>query len=99
MTTLEYLGALDDAAELEQDLGDPVACRARPYPRRARPHRHLRQVLERGARTLADNPDQKIFSQQANILAVLYDVIPKEQSAGMCCAKCWPSSRAPRPTA
>jgi hypothetical protein len=28
---------------------------------------------------LADNPDQKIFSQQANILAVLYDVIPKNR--------------------
>ena len=27
---------------------------------------------------LADNPDQKNFSQQANILAVLYDVIPKD---------------------
>jgi hypothetical protein len=28
---------------------------------------------------IADNPDQKIFSQQANIMAVLYDVIPKDQ--------------------
>ena len=28
---------------------------------------------------LADNPDQKIFSQQANILGVLYDVIPKDR--------------------
>ena len=27
---------------------------------------------------LADNPEQKIFSQQANILGVLYDVIPKD---------------------
>jgi hypothetical protein len=28
---------------------------------------------------LADNPAQKNFSQQANILAVLYDVIPKDR--------------------
>jgi hypothetical protein len=28
---------------------------------------------------LADNPDQKNFSQQANILAVLYDVVPKDR--------------------
>ena len=28
---------------------------------------------------LADNPDGKIFSQQANILAVLYDVIAKDR--------------------
>ncbi len=27
---------------------------------------------------IADNSEQKIFSQQANILAVLYDVIPKD---------------------
>ncbi len=33
-------------------------------------------VASRGL--LADNPDGKIFSQQANILAVLYDVIPKD---------------------
>jgi hypothetical protein len=28
---------------------------------------------------LADNPDQKVFSQQANILGVLYDVIPTDR--------------------
>jgi hypothetical protein len=28
---------------------------------------------------LADNPDKKNFSQQANILAILYDVIPKDR--------------------
>jgi hypothetical protein len=27
---------------------------------------------------IADNPDKKNFSQQANILAVLYDVVPKD---------------------
>ena len=32
-----------------------------------------------GRGLLADNPDQNVFSQQANILGVLYDVIPKEQ--------------------
>ncbi len=32
--------------------------------------------MQRGL--LADNPDQKVFSQQANILGVLYDVIPKD---------------------
>ena len=49
-----------------------------------RPRRTLRTALyeqcwiaSRGL--IADNPDQKIFSQQANILAVLYDVVPKER--------------------
>ena len=32
-----------------------------------------------GRGLLADNPDQNVFSQQANILGVLYDVIPKER--------------------
>ncbi len=79
MTTLEYLGALDDAADLEKALGDPVAS-DRDHTRAA----HVRSGLyakcwnaSRGL--LADNPDQTVFSQQANILAVLHDVIPKQQ--------------------
>ena len=79
MTTLEYLGALNDAADLEKALGDPVAA-DRDGARAA----HVRSGLyskcwNPSHRLLADNPDQAIFSQQANILAVLYDVIPKDQ--------------------
>jgi hypothetical protein len=77
MTTLEYLGALNDAAGLESAVGDPTL--ATRYRSRAD---HVRSGLyskcwsaSRGL--LADTPDQKLFSQQANILAVLYDVIPK----------------------
>jgi hypothetical protein len=79
MTTLEYLGALDDASGLERDLGDPVL--ADRYHARAA---HVRSAIydncwspDRGL--IADNPDRKIFSQQANILSVLYDVIPKQE--------------------
>ncbi len=78
-TTLEYLGALEDAAALEKGLGDPL--RADRYKVRAE---HVRSGLlgqcwsgERGL--LADTPDKKNFSQQANILGVLYDVVPKER--------------------
>jgi len=78
-TTLQYLGALNDAADLEQALGDPVF--AQRYKARAA---HVREGLqsqcwseERGL--AADTPDKKGFSQQTNILAVLYDVIPKDQ--------------------
>jgi alpha-L-rhamnosidase len=79
MTTLEYLGALGDAADLEKALGDPVLAE------RYRTHAtHVRTGLfdkcwstSRGL--LADTPDQKVFSQQANILGVLYDVIPKDR--------------------
>jgi alpha-L-rhamnosidase len=78
MTTLEYLGALIDAADLEKNLGDPVL--AKRYEVRLN---HVRSgiasmcwVPSRGL--LADNSGQKIFSQQANILGVLYDVIPRD---------------------
>jgi hypothetical protein len=79
VTTLEYLGALNDAASLEQSLGDPVL--ATRYQNRAT---HVRRGIydkcwsaARGL--LADTPDQKLFSQQANILGVLYDVIAKDR--------------------
>jgi hypothetical protein len=79
VTTLEYLGALGEAADLEKSLGDPLL--ADRYQARAA---HVRAGLfnkcwnaQRGL--IADNPDQKVFSQQANILAVLYDVVPKER--------------------
>jgi hypothetical protein len=79
VTTLEYLGALGDAADLEKALGDPML--ASRYQARAA---HLRSGLyekcwsaSRGL--IADNPERKNFSQQANVLAVLYDVIPKDR--------------------
>ena len=79
VTTLEYLGALGEAADLEKALGDPVL--AVRYQTRAG---HVRTGLyekcwsaSRGL--IADDPDQKNFSQQANILAVLYDVVPKDR--------------------
>ena len=79
VTTLEYLGALEDAAALEKGLGDPL--RAAGYEGRAL---HVRSGLygkcwNEGRGLLADTPDMKGYSQQANILGVLYDVIPKER--------------------
>jgi alpha-L-rhamnosidase len=78
ITTLEYLGALNDAADLEKQFGDAHV--ADQYRGRAS---HVRTALygkcwNAGRKLIADNADQKVFSQQANILAVLYDVIPKE---------------------
>ena len=77
VTTLQYLGALDSGADLEAALGDPVL--ATRYRSRAS---HVRAGIygkcwapSRGL--LADTPDKTVFSQQANIMGVLYDVIPK----------------------
>lgn len=83
VTTLEYLGALADAADLENSLGDQTL--GSRYQARAA---HVRESVyascwspSRGL--LADTPDQKVFSQQANFLAVLYDVIPNENQKGV----------------
>src|SRR6266568_3731613 len=77
ITTLEYLGALNEAAELEKNLGDPaLASRYQSQAMRVRQALYSKcWVAAKGL--IADNPDAKVFSQQANILAVLYDVIPK----------------------
>jgi hypothetical protein len=79
VTTLEYLGALGEAGDLEKSLGDPQL--ADRYQTRAA---HVRAGLfnkcwSASRSLIADNPDQKVFSQQANILAFLYDVVPKER--------------------
>jgi hypothetical protein len=77
MTTLEYLGALNDAADLEHALGDPLL--ASRYKARAdHVHTGIYDKCWSASRgLLAETPEQKAFSQQANILGVLYDVIPK----------------------
>ena len=81
-TTLEYLGALTDAAELERAMGDKD--RATQEDQRAQ---HVRSGLyekcwDAGRKLLADNPDHTAFSQQTNTLGVLFDVIPREEQAG-----------------
>lgn len=79
VTTLQYLGALNNAADLEAALGNPMD--AGRYRARAT---HVRNGLYRecwnsSRGMLADTPDRDSFSQQANIMGVLYDVIPKDR--------------------
>jgi alpha-L-rhamnosidase len=78
ITTLEYLGALEDATDLEHSIGDPIL--AARYQARAKQVRSgiYSKCWAQDRGLIADNPDRKVFSQQANILAVLYDVIPKD---------------------
>jgi hypothetical protein len=79
VTSLEYLGALKDAADLEEAHGDSVLV-ARYRGEAASLRSALYEYCWSASRGLiADNPDQKNFSQQANILAVLYDVVPKDR--------------------
>lgn len=78
-TTLEYLGALQDAADLEQALGDGE----RAAHERSRVQ-HVRSGLREKCwdarrKLLADSPSLTVFSQQSNVLGVLYDVIPRDE--------------------
>lgn len=89
VTALLYLGALDEAADLEQAAGDA----ARGKTDRASAET-LREAIhekcwdsERGL--IADHPGKTLFSQDANALAVLYDVVPKADQAAVL-AKAWP---------
>jgi hypothetical protein len=79
ITTLEYLGALGEASELEKSLGDPI--QSSRFLERANQVRSgiYAKCWEASRGLLADSPDGKVFSQQANILGVLYDVIPRER--------------------
>ncbi len=81
VTSLHYLGALDQAADLENAIGDKMlGQRDRDKARNLRTEIARRcWSAERGL--VADNPALKNFSQQANILAVLYDVVPPRPAA------------------
>jgi hypothetical protein len=82
--TLQFIGALRDAAELEAALGDEA--RSARYRQRAESASNA--VYERcwdaSRGLLADTPEKNSFSEHANLLAVLFDVIPRNsQSAVM----------------
>jgi alpha-L-rhamnosidase len=82
-TSLEYLGALNDGADLEKEVGDAEI--ADRYTQRAARIRTgiFEKCWDTSRGLLADNPDRKTYSQQTNILAVLYDVVPASQRASV----------------
>jgi hypothetical protein len=77
--TLQFIAALRDAAELEDKLGEPD--RALRYRHQASLASDALMRLNWDPRKalLADTPSHQSFSQQANSLAVLLDVIPQQR--------------------
>lgn len=77
--TLQFVAALREAADLEDAVGDPV--RARSYRENAK--RTAAAVYRLGwddtRQLLADTPARQNFSQHANILGVMLDVVPAEK--------------------
>ncbi|MGN6358577.1 MAG: family 78 glycoside hydrolase catalytic domain [Novosphingobium sp.] len=79
IVSLFYLGALRQAADLEDALGEParLATNRATAAKLAEAIQRLCWSAERGL--YADQPDKTSFSQHANALAVLYDVAPQER--------------------
>ncbi len=89
VTSLIYLGALDEAAALEQAVGE--AARAKTDRSSAE---NLRKAVygkcwDEGRGLIADSPAKTVFSQDANALAVLYDAVPKADQASVL-TRAWP---------
>ncbi len=82
-TSLQYLGALKDAAEMENALGDSDRA-AREMERAGHVRSGIYAKCWDGQRKLlADNPARTTFSQQTNVLGVLFDVVPAEEQKGV----------------
>jgi alpha-L-rhamnosidase len=82
--TLQFIAALEDAAAMEESLGDPSIAAGYREQARSAATAVFRLCWNPHLGLLADTPDQKEYSQHANVLAVLTDVIPhKDQPAVM----------------
>jgi len=79
LTSLVYLGALEQAADLEHAVGDRTrgdddATEAEQIKAGVRA-----KCWDAGRGLFADDPSKTLFSQHVNALAVLYDVVPTDQ--------------------
>ncbi len=81
--TLQYMEALRDAADLEQQVGDPQRALAYRALFRTAAAALNRQCWDAKHGLFADTPEKKSFSQEANILAVWLDVAPKAEQAAI----------------
>ena len=77
--TLQFIGAMQNAAEMEEAMGDQDIAKITVTKREGRVGKCLWRILGQKFSLLADTPDKSSFSQHANLLAVLFDVIPKDR--------------------
>ena len=77
-TTLQYLGALNDAADLERAYGDATLASSESQRAALVRESITAKCWDPARKLLADNPSRTTFSQQSNVLGVLFDVVPKD---------------------
>lgn len=76
VTSLEYLGALGQAAALESALGDSYFATQDNARAEALRSSLFQRCWDQSRSLLSETPEKTTFSQQDNILAALYNVIP-----------------------
>jgi GH15 family glucan-1,4-alpha-glucosidase len=82
-SSLIYALALDKASELFRHFGK--TCEADAYQAQAKALKETiyKLTYDPSKQMLADTPDKLSFSQHANILGILTDVIPQNQQAAL----------------
>ena len=78
LTTLQYVGALKEAIDLETGLGASVYAEMDGKRLMAAKGGVMRECWDAGKGLVADSPAKDVFSQHANMLAVLHDVVAKK---------------------
>jgi alpha-L-rhamnosidase len=81
LTTMQYIGALEEAIDLETAAGEEaMAARYRPRLESAKNGVRAR-CWDDSKKLFADSAVKDAYSQHTNMLAVLYDVAPKDEQA------------------
>ena len=81
LTSLFYLGALQQAADLEGSTGEAALAASDKEKAVSLSAAIQNNCWDEKRGLYADDPSKTIFSQHANALAVLYDVAPKDKAA------------------
>ncbi len=83
LTTMQYIGALEDAIDMEKSLGSPEYV-ALYTPRLERAKKGVvTQCWDASKGLFADSAAKDLYSEHTNMLAVLHDVIPKKDQPAL----------------
>jgi len=83
LTTMQYIGALEEAIDLEKALGAPEHVSIDSTRLDQAKRGVTTQCWDGQKQLFADNAAKDMYSQHTNMLAVLYDVAPKKEQAAL----------------
>jgi len=78
LTTMQYIGALEDAIEMEKAVGSPQQVATDAVRLERAKKGVVAQCWDASKQLFADNAAKDMYSEHANMLAVLYDVVAKK---------------------